>query len=368
MTLVTPGIESLRPYIPGKPVEELERELGISGADKLASNENPLGPSPRAVEAIRRVATDVHYYPEGDGPYLKQRLAEHLGVSTSELLLGNGSNEILELLVRTFTTTEHHAVISDHAFLVYQLVLTASGVPFTSVPMKAMTHDLEAMKAAIQPNTRLVFIANPNNPTGTYVDRESMVAFLDGLRDDVIVALDEAYFEYVEADDFPDGVAMREHHENVVVTRTFSKCYGLAGLRIGYGISNPRLIGYMNRTRQPFNTSRIAQEAALAALDDQGFVARSVATNREQRARLVGELDKRGLTCLPSECNFVLVETPARGQAIVDALLREGIIVRAMDGYGLPGHVRVTVGRPEQNDRFLAALDRVLDALHGDAS
>lgn len=301
MSLVTPAIESLRPYVPGKPVEEVERELGISGADKLASNENPLGPSPRAIEAIRRVAAEVHFYPEGDGPYLKERLAGHLGVGTDELLLGNGSNEVLDLLVRTYATPEHHAVISDHAFLVYRLVLTASSVPFTSVPMRAMTHDLEAMKAAVRPNTRLVFIANPNNPTGTYVTRDAMLAFLDGLADDVIVCLDEAYFEYVEAPDFPDGLTMRKHHENLVVTRTFSKCYGLAGLRIGYGVSSPTLIGYMNRTRQPFNSNRIAQEAALAALDDQGFVARSVTMNREQRARLVVALDERGLDTLPSE-------------------------------------------------------------------
>jgi histidinol-phosphate aminotransferase len=360
--LVTPAIASIRPYVPGKPVEELERELGIQGADKLASNENPLGPSPRAIEAIRRAAAWVHYYPEGDGPFLKARLAEHLGVTPEEIVLGNGSNEILELLVRTYATPAHHAVISDHAFLVYRLVLTAASVPFTSTPMRAMKHDLEAMRAAIRPSTRLVFIANPNNPTGTYNTRVELEAFLEGLRDDVIVVLDEAYFEYVEASDFPDGLTLRARHPNVIATRTFSKCYGLAGLRIGYGVSSPELIGYLNRVRQPFNTSRIAQEAALAALGDRDFVAASVAMNREQRAHLIAALTERRLECVPSECNFVLVKVPRRGAEVVRALLHHGVIVREMDGYGFPEHVRVTVGRPEQNARFLAALDAVLGA------
>jgi histidinol-phosphate aminotransferase len=360
MSLVTPFIASLRPYVPGKPVEELERELGIAGAVKLASNENPLGPSPMAVEAIRRSAAEVHFYPEGDGPKLKQRLAEHLGVDSDELILGNGSNEVLEMVVRTFATPAHHAVISDHAFLYYGMALTAAGIRFDVCPMVEMRHDLVAMKAAIRENTRLVFIANPNNPTGTYNTRQELTSFLTGLREDVVVALDEAYFEYVEASDYPDGLTLRHLHPNLVVLRTFSKCYGLAGLRIGYGLARAELISYLNRVRQPFNTNRIAQAAALASLDDKAFCERSVATNRENRASLAGELERRGLPFLPSVTNFVLFVVPRSAAEVTAEMLLQGVIVRSMVGYGLPRHIRVTVGLPEQNAAFLRALDAVL--------
>ena len=358
--LVTPDIDSIKAYIPGKPLEELERELGITGAIKLASNENPIGPSPKAVEAARRSLEEAHYYPEGDAPLLKANLASHLDVPESHLVVGNGSNEILELMVRTFTTSSHHAVISDHAFLVYRLVLTASSVPFTSVPMRGMTHDLVAMKAAIRGNTRLVFIANPNNPTGTYNTRAELETFLTGLPQDCIVALDEAYFEYAEAPDYAGGLELRDLHENTVVLRTFSKVYGLAGFRIGYGVTTPVLAGYLNRVRQPFNSNRPGQAAAAAALLDTEYLERSVGTNRRERERLFAALRERGLEALPSQTNFILVAVPGGGANVVDALMRKGVVIRAMDGYGLPNHVRVTVGLDDQNDRFLKALDDVL--------
>ena len=360
MSLVTPEIASIKAYVPGKPLEELERELGITGAIKLASNENPMGPSPRAIAAMREELNQLNFYPEGDAPNLKRALAAHLGVGIEKLSVGNGSNEIIELLIRTFTTPQHHAVVSDHAFLVYAMVLKSSRVPLTSVPMRNMTHDLVAMKAAIRPNTRLVFIANPNNPTGTYNTRAELEAFLDGLSDNVIVALDEAYFEYAEASDYAGGVELLDRHDNLVVLRTFSKCYGLAGIRIGYGVANAEITGYLNRVRQPFNTNRVGQVGALAALLDTDYTALSVATNNAQRAYLCDALAGRGIDYLESQTNFVLVKVPASGAQVTDAMTRKGVVIRAMGGYGLPEHVRVTVGTREQNDRFLTTFDDVL--------
>ena len=363
MALVTPEIASIRPYIPGKPIEELERELGIVDAVKLASNENPLGPSPKAVEAIKRELSQLSYYPEGDAPNLKKALSAQLGVDRSELVVGNGSNEVLELIVRTFATTAHHAVYSVHAFLVYPLVLTAAGVPFTTVPMKDMTHDLVAMKAAINDKTRIVFIANPNNPTGTYNTIEELERFLTGLPEDLIVALDEAYFEYADAPDYPDGLKYRSLHKNLVVLRTFSKCHGLAGLRVGYGVARPEVVNFLNRVRQPFNSNRVAQVGAEAALGDTEYIAYSVSENRRERAWLSAQIAERGLEYLPSQTNFILIKLPHPGQKVTQAMLHEGVIIRAMDGYGLPDHVRVTVGTSKDNHRFLAALDKVLEEL-----
>ena len=358
--LVTPTIESIRPYIPGKPIEELERELGITEAIKLASNENPLGPSPKAVEAIKNELSNLGYYPEGDAPNLRARLAEYLSVDSTQIVLGNGSNEILELVVRTFATPAHHAIVSDHAFLVYNLVLLAAGVPFTSVPMKQMTHDLDAMKNAVRENTRVVFIANPNNPTGTYVTEAELIRFLKGLPDDLLTVVDEAYFEYVEQPDYPNGVALQKEFPNLIVTRTFSKCHGLAGLRVGYGVMTSELANYVHRVREPFNCNRLAQIGAEAALSDHDFVAKAVELNRVERARVREALNDRGLPCMLSETNFVLFEVSTTGQSVCNDLLKHGVIVRPMAGYGLPQHIRMTIGLPEQNDRFLLALDLVL--------
>jgi histidinol-phosphate aminotransferase len=356
-SLVTPEIESIHPYEPGKPLEELERELGISGAIKLASNENPLGPSPRALEAAQRELTTVNFYPEGDAPLLKDKLAANLGVPREGLVIGNGSNEILELLVRTFAVPGCHAVCSEHAFLVYELVLTAARVERSVVPMRGLTHDLVAMKAAINERTRLVFIANPNNPTGTYNTRAELEAFFDGLPEHVIVALDEAYFEYADAPDYAGGIELLDLHENLVVLRTFSKCFGLAGLRIGYGVTTPKLASYLNRVRQPFNTNRPAQAAAAAALDDLDYMTWSVAENAKHRAYVTAELENRGFTVTPSQTNFILVEVGRSGRQFVNAMMRRGVVLRAMDGYGFPNHVRITIGTADQNERLLEALD-----------
>lgn len=358
--LVTPTIENIRPYVPGKPVEELERELGITEAVKLASNENPLGPSPKAVEAIKKELVNLGFYPEGDAPNLRARLAERLSVDATQIVLGNGSNEILELVVRTFATPAHHAVVSDHAFLVYNLVLMAAGVPFTSVPMRQMTHDLDAMKDAIVDNTRVVFIANPNNPTGTYNTKAELTRFLRDLPDDLLTVVDEAYFEYVEPSDYPNCITLQQQFPNLIVTRTFSKVHGLAGLRVGFGVMTSELANYVHRVREPFNCNRLAQIGAEAALSDHDFVAKAVELNRVERAKVREALNERGLRCGPSETNFVLFEVPTTGQAICNDLLKHGVIVRPMAGYGLPQHIRMTIGLPEQNDRFLEALDAVL--------
>ena len=356
--LVTPSISLLRPYEAGKPVEELARERGITDAVKLASNENPLGPSPKAVQAMHGVLADVNRYPDANAFKLRERLAAGLGVSMAEVVQGNGSNELLDLLVRTFTTPADHIVFGNPSFVVYQLAAMAHSVPFTAVPLADDIHDLDAMAKAITPNTKLVFIANPNNPTGTYVGRPALERFLREVPKDVIVAVDEAYSEYADAPDYPDALALRSLRERLVVFRTFSKIYGLAALRVGYAVGPAELVDYMNRVRAPFNVSTPGQAAALAALDDTDHVARSKKTNAVERARLSAGLTGLGLRVTPSQANFVYVAVPMAAAQIYEALLDRGVIVRAFGG--LPRHLRITVGTERENDRLLTALREVL--------
>jgi histidinol-phosphate aminotransferase len=357
MALVTAGIEALRPYEAGKPVEELTRELGISDAIKLASNENPLGPSPLAVEAVRRAAADVHFYPDAAAYRLRERLAAEHGVSTDEVVHGNGSNEILDLLVRTFTTPADHIVFAEPAFVVYRLAAMAHGVPFTAVPLREFTHDLDAMAAAITPRTKLVFITNPNNPTGTHVGRAALERFLRAVPPEVIVAVDEAYVDYAEAPDFPDGMTLRDTRERLVVLRTFSKIHGLAALRVGYAVAPAPFVDYLFRVRQPFSVGSLAQVAALAALDDRDHVTRSVAMNAAERPRVGVALSALGLRCAPSQANFLYFDVGRSARTVYEALLRRGGIGRPL---GWPATRRVTLGTPTQNDRFLAALKGIL--------
>lgn len=356
--LVTPSISLLRPYEAGKPIEELARERGIADAVKLASNENPLGPSPKAVEAMRAVLGDVNRYPDANAYRLRERIAAVLGVSMAEVLHGNGSNELLDLLVRTFTTAADHVVFANPSFVVYQLAAMAHGVPFTAVPLANDTHDLTAMANAVTPATKLIFIANPNNPTGTYVGLAALEQFLREVPKHVIVAVDEAYAEYAEAPDYPDALSLRGLRERLVVFRTFSKIYGLAALRVGYAVGPAELIDYMNRVRAPFNVSTVAQAAALAALDDSDHVARSRTLNTAERARLSAGLEGLGLRVTPSQANFVYVAVPVPAQEIYESLLDRGVIVRAFGA--LPRHLRITVGTERENDRLLAALREVL--------
>ncbi len=367
MSLVPPHIESLKPYVPGKPIEETERELGITGVAKLASNENPLGPGQKAIEAVREAVAKAHLYPDGACFYLKRHLAEVLGVRTEELVVGNGSNELLELLVRTFlrprgTVAEgdDEAIISEGSFIVYKLALQAHGVSAVSVPMKDRTFDLDAMADAVTERTRMVFVANPNNPTGTWVDRKTLGRFLSRLPEQVIVVLDEAYLEYVTEDDYPDGLHFRESHPNLVVLRTFSKIHGLAGMRVGYGVMPAQLADYVNRVRAPFNVNSLGQVAALAALDDTEHVRRSRKLNAEGLAYFREALPEVGVTVTPSVANFVLADFGRPGTEVFEACLREGVIIRPMAGYGFLESARISVGLPEENARVVRALKKVL--------
>lgn len=354
---VTESIAALRPYEAGKPIEELAREAGVHDAIKLASNENPLGPSPRAVEAARRALAEVHRYPDAAAFRLRERLAARLGVTIDEIIQGNGSNELIELMIRTFTTREDHVVFAEPSFVVYQLASMAHGVPFTAVPLVDETHDLSAMAAAVRPNTRLLFIANPNNPTGTIVRRAALTRLLEAVPERVIIGIDEAYFEYVDAADFASGLELRGLRERLVVLRTFSKVYGLAALRVGYGVGLRDLVDYMNRVRAPFNVGTLGQVAAIAALDDTEHVERSVRMNHGERAKLSAALSRMGFRVPESHANFVYVDLGRPARPVYDALLRKGVIVRPF-GH-LPTCMRVTVGTPAENTRFLKALEEV---------
>lgn len=366
--LAIPGVRGLTPYLPGKPIAELERELGLSNIVKLASNENPLGPSPKALEAVRSILPDLHFYPDGGGFELKSALAGKLGLEPAQITLGNGSNDVLELVARAFLSPEVNAVFSEHAFAVYPIVTQAVGA--TAKVAQAHDgsrgsrygHDLAAIAALVDADTRVVFIANPNNPTGNYLARTELHAFLAGLPDHVVAVVDEAYFEYVAVADYPNALSWLPEFPNLVVTRTFSKAYGLAGLRVGYAVSSPAIADLLNRVRQPFNVNLPALEAAKAALDDVEHLQNTVRLNDAGLRQLGEALTARGLEFIPSVGNFITFDLQRPAGPVYEALLRQGVIVRPIGNYGLPNHLRVTVGTAEQNAVFLAALDRVLAA------
>jgi histidinol-phosphate aminotransferase len=352
-------IRSLIPYEPGKPIEEVEREYGIGNSVKLASNENPLGPSPKAVAAMRAKLDQLNLYPDGDCFYLKQGLARKLGVAPETLIFGNGSNEIIELAARTFLRPGDEAVMAEQAFVVYQLIVQAVGAQSRAVPLKNFTHDLPALAEAVTPRTRMIFLANPNNPTGTIYRREEWERFLCNVSREVLLIVDEAYFEYVADADYPDSLRYHTNDRAMITLRTFSKLYGLAGLRIGYGIASRDLISLMQRVRQPFNVNAAAQWGALAALDDADHIQRSLDVNRQGLKFLQSELTRLGLEFVASQANFVLVRV-GKGQEVFQQLLKQGVIVRPMAGYRFPEHVRVTVGTMEENQKFIQTLERVI--------
>lgn len=354
------GIESIIPYQGGKPIEEVERELGITNIIKLASNENPLGPAPLAVEAIKEAASKVNLYPDGNGYYLKNDLAEHLQVKPENLILGNGSNEVLQVMGETFVEPGAELIYSQQAFVVYMLVTKVCQAKAVTTPLKDYTHDLDAMADCITDKTKVIFIANPNNPTGTVVNASQVEKFMKRVPDDVLVAFDEAYYEYVDRDDFPQTLKYVHDGRNVIVLRTFSKIYGLAGLRIGYGIAREDIIEILNRVRQPFNANLIAQAAARASLKDEEHVERSRKVNNEGRGYLYNKLKEIGLDYVPSEANFVLIHLGRSGKGVSDELLKLGVIVRPVAGYDFPNSIRVTVGTREENQRFIEALKRVM--------
>lgn len=355
---VSENIKRLVPYSPGKPIEELERELGIQGAIKLASNENPLGPSGKAMEAIEKYLGKVHRYPDGGGFYLRGAISRRWRVSPEAVILGNGSNEIIELLVRTFISPRDNAVISENTFSVYRLIVTAANGDITAVPLKEGRFDLEKMAGSITPRTRLVFIANPNNPTGTIVTAEEVKDFMNNIPVDVLVVFDEAYAEYVTSARYPGTLEYLKEGRNVAILRTFSKIYGLAGLRIGYGLAKVEIAEMLNRVRQPFNTNALAQIAALAAMGDISHIEKSRRINNEGKEFIYREFDSMGIKYLPTEANFIYFQAGDDGKGIFNAMLREGIIIRHIDGPNL----RVTIGLPDENKRFIEALRKIVDS------
>ncbi|MGO8969191.1 MAG: histidinol-phosphate transaminase [Myxococcaceae bacterium] len=359
--LVEPYVESLKPYVPGKPAADARLETGLPDMVKLASNENPLGPSPKAVEAMRRAAAETHLYPEGSSRELTQAIARSLAVKPEQVFVGSGSNEVIELLIRTFTAHDDEALLCRGSFLMYKVSLQAHGRRFREIPMApGFRYDLPAMAKALSPSTRMVFLANPDNPTGTAFGRTELEAFLSRLPEDCLVVLDEAYFEFVDWSEYPNGLDYLQRWPNLVVLRTFSKVHGLAGVRLGYGVMRPELVGYLHRTRMPFNVTSLAQAAGVAALADVEHVRRTRALNLKELPRVRGELLSLGLGVPESHGNFVFVDLGRPAGPVAEALLGRGVIVRPVPGYGFPQALRISVGLPEWNTRMLSGLRAAL--------
>jgi histidinol-phosphate aminotransferase len=356
-------ILDIDPYVPGKPIEELEREYGIGDSIKLASNENPLGPSPRAVEAISRQIAGLHRYPDGAGHLLLKKLADKLDVSADHIVMGNGSDDILGLLSRALLQPGDEAIIPMPSFLMYRIVTQSAGAVPVQIPLLDMGIDLAEILRRVTARTRLIFICNPNNPTGTMVTQEELQAFLGSLPPEVVVVLDEAYIEFVRDRRCAQGLSFLNGEPTVVTLRTFSKIYGLAGLRVGYGVMPPDLAQLLNRIRMPFNVNSLAQAAAVAALDDVEFFEKTTALIHDGLDFLFAELGKRGLRCFPTQTNFFLIDMQHDARAVFERFLRLGVIVRAMSAYGFPRYIRINVGLPEENRRFLKALDSVMTEL-----
>jgi histidinol-phosphate aminotransferase len=357
-----PHIAALTPYVPGKPVSELERELGISESIKLASNENPLGCGERARQAYSGAAAELGRYPDGGGFALRAAIAEHHGVDALQVTIGNGSNDVLDLVARTFLHPGKASVFSQYAFAVYPIATQAVGATARIAPAKDYGHDLEALASLIGADTGVVWIANQNNPTGTWLAAQALRDFVAALPAHCICVVDEAYFDYVDEPDYPDASRWLADFPNLIVTRTFAKVHGLAALRVGYGLSHPDVAELMNRVRHPFNVNAPAQACAIAALGDREHVARSVAHNREEMARVTRGLERLGLRWIPSVGNFVSVDLGRPAAAVDQALLRAGVICRQVGNYGMPSHLRITIGLADENERLLDALAQVLAA------
>jgi len=353
--LVAENISSLIPYTPGKPIEELERELGIKGSIKLASNENPLGPSKKAMDAIRKALGNLHRYPDGGGYYLREALSEKHDVEPGQIILGNGSNEVIEIFVRTFLRPGDEAVIGRPSFVVYPMVVQAAYGKNVLVPLKEGRHDLMEMVNRVTDKTRMVFIANPNNPTGRINTRKEFDLMMETIPERVLVVVDEAYYEYVTSPDYPDTIRYLRDGRNIIILRTFSKIYGLAGLRIGYGITKKEFVEEMNKVRQPFNTNSLAQIGALAALSDSEHVREGKRVNEEGKNYLYKNLDIMGVRYFPTEANFIYMELEEDVLGVYNRLLREGVIVRPVGERNL----RVTIGLSEENKRFIEAFKKV---------
>lgn len=358
------NVQAISPYIPGKPVEEVRRELGLKGSIlKLASNENPLGPSKLAIKAMRKYLKEVSFYPD-DGCYLLgKRLAQHLGVKEDQLIFGNGSVEVIDFAIKTFVAPGDHVVMADQAFIMYRIAAKMADAKATIVPLSNYTHDLEAMSQAITPQTKVAFIANPNNPTGTMFNQEQAREFLKSVPESCLVVFDEAYFEYITRQDFPQSIRLLADHSNLLVLRTFSKIYGLAGMRVGYGIGHPELIAALRKVRLPFNVGLMAQVACQAALDDVKHLEASRRINDEGKDFLGRQFDRMGIFYVPSEGNFILIDPKIDSDLVFQELQKSGVIVRPVKNYGFPTALRVTVGTLRHNRKLIRALKSVLKAL-----
>ncbi len=358
--LTVAGVRQLVPYVAGKPIEELERELGLANIIKLASNENPLGPGKKALAAIQAELSKLALYPDGNGFNLKSALAKKYALNTNQVTLGNGSNELLELVARAFLQPGLEAMFSEHAFAVYPIVTQAVGATAVVVPALRYGNDLEAMAARISEKTRVIFIANPNNPTGTLLGEVGLQGFISALPKHCLCVLDEAYFEFVNGQDRVNSLDWLKTNPNLIITRTFSKAYGLAGLRVGYGLSSPEIADILNRVRQPFNNNALALAAAEAALSDDDYLQQTIAVNAQGMSDLTAGFKALGLEWIPSAGNFVSVDLKRPGQPVYEALLRKGVIVRPVANYGMPNHLRISISTPAENQFFLKALAETL--------
>jgi histidinol-phosphate aminotransferase len=355
-----PEIFTLKPYVPGKPIEEVKREIGIQDIIKMASNENPLGPSPKAMEAVAGILGQLHQYPDANCFYLKKRLASFTGIEAAGILIGNGSDELLKLLAETFLNRGDQIIYAQPSFSEYEFTAKIMGAECIEVPLTNFTHDLDAMLKAITEKTKMVYICNPNNPTGTIVSNTEIESFMEKVPDDVLVVFDEAYYEYVERQDFGSGLKYVQAGRNAIVLRTFSKIYGLAALRVGYGLTTPAIAQAVEMVTEPFNVNMVAQVAALAALDDTDHVNKSVEVNSMGKKYLYSEFEKISLYYVPTDANFIFVDTGKNCQEVFKALLQMGIIIRTGDIFGHPNFIRVTVGTASENERFIQGLRQVL--------
>ena len=359
-SLATSGVSGLTPYRPGKSIEQLQREMNLDEVVKLASNENPLGPSQIVLDAIS-ATKDLSRYPDGDGFNLKKRLAKKHNLKVENITLGNGSNDILEMVTRAFVTTNHEVIYSQHSFAVYPLVTQAVGAKHGVIPANGWGHDLDAMLSSVNNKTRLIFIASPNNPTGTWVDSNNLRNLLEKIPDNIIVLVDEAYFEYARTEEkYPDCSQWVNDFDNLIVTRTFSKAYGLAALRIGYSLSHPDIANLLNRVRQPFNNNSLALIAAEVALQDTQYIRISIELNSDEMNKLIQAFDNMGLEYIPSKANFICVDFKQPSLEIYQNLLKAGVIVRPISDYGMPNHLRISIGLEHENEKFINELDKII--------
>lgn len=356
-------IYKIKAYQPGKPIEEVKREFGLKNVIKLASNENPLGPSPKAVEAIRGYASKINFYPDGGSYYLKKALGEKLGVKEENIILGNGSDEVVSLITRIFLQKGDQAIMGDPSFLMYKIDAQLSQAKVASVPLKNFRLDLSEMSKAIGSKTKLIFISNPNNPTGTIITEDEVEHFLKDVPLRILTVFDEAYYEYVEDANYPQSIDLLDKNSNIIILRTFSKIYGLAGLRVGYGIGSPEVIDLLNKARPPFNVNSLAQVAALASLEDEDQVNQSKSLVREGKEFLYSNLRRLKVSFIPTQANFILIKIGRKAKDVEGELLKKGIIVRGMGAYNLPHYIRVTIGTKPQNEEFIKNLQTIFSSL-----